>query len=110
MGDSQQSLFGGEAIELPGKKVPKKVEVIITNYSFDGTRCKYVCHKGGTEFTSVEFMANNYGGGVGCDNEEEIKQQVQHYVDWIKREGDVAVVVDKRKQEVFNEPQPDVID
>lgn len=72
---------------------PKKVEIIIEdghNYA-EGI-------KGGAPFTSVGFNAISYGAGHPCDNEEEIQNAIKHCKDWIKYEGDIPVIVDKRKK------------
>lgn len=47
-------------------------------------------------YTSVGFMANRYGMGYPCNSEEDIKEGIKHAKEWILREGDKPIVVDKR--------------
>ncbi len=69
----------------------KKVEITITeghNYTENV--------KGGAPYTSVGFEANRYGYGSPCDNERQIQSAIRHAKEWIRKEGDIPVVVDKR--------------
>ena len=44
----------------------------------------------------VGFSASNYGGGSPCNTEEEIQEAINHYIEWIKKEGDIPVIVELR--------------
>ena len=53
-------------------------------------------HKNGCAYTSVDLSAGNYGGCGGHENEDDIQSAVNNYKDWVIREGDIPVVIDKR--------------
>ena len=72
---------------------PKKVEIVITEGHNYNERVK-----GGAAFTSVDYGTYNYGGGSPCDNDEEINSAIKHAKEVIKSEGDIPVVVDRRKK------------
>ena len=56
--------------------------------------------EGGQPFISVDLDGENinYGGGSPCRTEEEVKVSVQHFKEWVIREGDTYVVRDLRKK------------
>ena len=48
--------------------------------------------KGGTEYTSVAYMASTYGGGSPCDSKAEVEQAIRHAREVIRKNGDIPVV------------------
>jgi len=81
------------------KKHPDKVKIIITNFNFDGSRCKYADSvNNGDFFTSVNLEGGRiYGGCSPCNNEEEINRAVKGFKEWIIREGDIPIIEDLRE-------------
>ena len=74
-----------------------KVEIVITeghNY------CE--SHSGRT-YTSVRFHGRGYGRSAPCDNEKEIQEQIEYCKKWIREEGDIPVVVDKRNETLLTQ-------
>jgi hypothetical protein len=47
---------------------------------------------------SVRFFARTYGRGAPCCNKGGVKKAVESSKEWIRKEGDIPVVVDKRKE------------
>ena len=71
----------------------KKVEIVIT----EGHHyCESV--KGGAAFTAVDYSASTYGGASPCDNDCEVGRAIRSAKENIRREGDIPVVVDRRKK------------
>jgi len=71
--------------------VKQKVKIVITPNNFF---CKSV--NNGSEYTSVNFNAKNYGSASPCVTNEEINSAIQRCKDWIIMEGDKPIVKDKR--------------
>lgn len=52
----------------------------------------------GRPYTLVDLHANNYGGGSPCTTEEEIQHAIQHFKEWVTREGDKYKIQDERQK------------
>jgi hypothetical protein len=82
---------------------PKKIEITIQTKNYDPS------YKNGMSYTSVDFMASIYGAAFPCDTEEQVKDAIRHFKEWIIEEGDIPIVKDLRnsqnliQQTLFNE-------
>jgi hypothetical protein len=47
--------------------------------------------------TSVDMQAGRYGCGLPYKDEAELKQATEYCKAWVIREGDIPIVVDKRR-------------
>lgn len=59
--------------------------------------------KNGAEYTDVHFQASRYGGGSPCDNPIEVEDAIQHFKEWIEREGDIPIVENHIEEKTLGE-------
>jgi hypothetical protein len=52
----------------------------------------------GKPLFAVDFHARTYGRYSPCYNEDDIQDSVEFAKKWIKKEGDIPIVLDKRKK------------
>lgn len=83
----------------------RRIEIHIEDKDSEGQPFRFSSDDGaGAMFTAVEFFGPSYGRSSPCISEEEIQDTVRSCCEWIRREGDIPIVIDHRvKQATLTE-------
>ena len=87
-------------------KNPKKVEITISNFDYNGERCRFAegCEKKGvSEYTRVDYGTFGYGGASPCIDNKEVNNAIEHAKETIIKEGDIPIVNDERVKKVLTD-------
>ena len=73
----------------------EKVIIKVREKDENGNRLKL---SNGEQYIFVGFNAKHYGMGGPCSNDEDVDSSIKHSEDWIRKEGDIPILDDRRKK------------
>tara|TARA_Y100000310_G_scaffold23358_1_gene22330 strand:+ start:791 stop:1051 length:261 start_codon:yes stop_codon:yes gene_type:complete len=81
----------------------ERVIIKVREKDENGERLKFSSDvRGGEYYISVDFNAKHYGMGSPCSNDEDADSSIKHAEDWIRKEGDIPILDDRREKNTLS--------
>jgi len=81
----------------------ERVIIKVRDKDENGNKLKFSSDiRNGEYYISVGFTAKRYGSASPCSNDKDVNSSIKRAEDWIRKEGDVPILDDRREKNTLS--------